>query len=193
MKLEIPNYSPVKLDQFKEIIITNFLQEQEMEGFNLNQELLDYFSYELSLQFKGKIASKNISLEKEGPFKIQDFWKNLAPDSKEALFFTGKAQFSQETRKALLERERTRLEDSFSSDKTLAERKVFTLVLNVYLIKSETGEIIYEKEFKETKNYQNPKQAINFAFYDLMQNIKLKFLRNIQGAGGIQERYLISR
>lgn len=192
IKVELPGVSAVKLDEFKELVITNFLVEKETKDFNLSQELVDYLSPELGKHYKGKIISKEISIEKKEIFKEKDFWKNLLTESKEALFLTGTAQYTQEVRKAILEKYSERPEDFISSEKGLAQRKFFTLVIQFYLINAQTGEIIYERNFKEARGYQNPKQTANFAFFDLIQKTNVKFLRNVFGLKKIQQRYLIS-
>jgi len=192
LKIEAPGVESVSLDQFKEVIITNFLVEKETKDFNLNQELIDYFSIELGKHFEGKIISKEISWEKEEIIKKEDHWRNLLPESKKALYLTGKTKYTQEIRKAILEQARDRSQESLFYKKGLAQRKFFTLILHLYLIKAQTGEILYERNFKESKSYQNPKQTANFAFYDLMEIIRMKFFRNILGEQTIQQRYLIS-
>lgn len=192
LKIEVPERAVLNLDQFSEIVITNFLIKEERKDFDLNQELVDYFSFEIGQKFKGKISSKKISFEKEEPFKNEDFWKNLLPDLKEAIFITGSAQYTEEIRKAILEKKRARFEEPFVSERALAERRFYTLNLNLYIIDAKTGKALYERDFKESKGYENPKQRAPFAFFDLIQRVKSKFLRNILGETRIQERYLIS-
>jgi len=191
IKMEIPSFSPFDLEQFKEIVITNFWLEEEIKDFDLNQELVDYMTLELARQFKGKISKAAVSWEKEDLFKNEDFWKALSPDLEKAIFLTGKAQYTQETRKALLEKERARFEDSFRPEKGLAERKVFTLELSIYFIDTQAGKILYERNFKETQTSSNPKQTLRYAFFDLMQNVKMKLFNTILREGRLQERYIL--
>jgi hypothetical protein len=194
INVDIPAASPVKLERYKEIVVTNFWVPKETKDFNLSQELDDYLSLELGKQFKGNMASKAISLENEEVFKKQDFWKNLSPEKKQALFLTGKAQYTQETRKAILKKEKPIVDGPFKPEKKgLTERKMFTLELSLYLISAETGEALYQKDFKEMKSYEKPKQTSQFVFYELIQIIKQKFFRTILGEEKLQERYLITK
>lgn len=192
IKVELPGVAAVNLDEFKELVITNFLVEKETKDFNLSQEIVDYLSLELGKHYKGKIVSKEITFEKKEIFKEKDFWKNLSTESKEALFLTGTAQYTQEIRKAILERHTERPEGFISSEKGLAQRKFFTLVLQLFLINAQSGEILYKRNIKEARGYENPKQTANFAFFDLIQKAQVKFLRNVFGLEKIQQRYLIS-
>jgi len=191
LRVEVPRGASLDIDGFKEIVITSFLVEKKTKDFNLNQELIDYFSFELGKHFKGKIITKEISWEKAENLKKEDFWKKLLPESKEALVLTGSVQYSQEVRKAILEKY-TDYSREFSAEKGLAQRKFFTLVLHLYLIKAKTGEILYERDFKESKGYQNPKQTANFAFFDLIEQVRMKLFRKILGEERVEQRYLIS-
>ncbi len=192
LTLELPRKATFNLDQFSEVIVTNFLVKEEMENFDLNQELIDYFSFEIGQNFKGKISSRIITFEEEEPFKNEVFWKSLLPGKSEAILFTGGAQYSEEIRKAILEKKKGRFEDPFVSKKrTLAERRFYTLNLDLYIIDANTGKPLYTRTFKESKGYENPKQKAPFAFFELIQRVKTKFFRNVLGEASIQERYLI--
>jgi len=193
IKMDIPRITSVSLDQHKEIVITNFLVEKETKDLNLNQELTDYLASEIGARFKGKINSKKISWEEKDILKNKEYWKNLSTESEEAIFLTGDAQYTQETRKAILDKRSTRSREILlSPDKGLAQRRFFTLVLNLYLIKADTGEIFYERNFKESKGYENPKQTANFAFFDLIERVSVKFIRNVLSDERVQQRYLIT-
>ena len=191
LKIEVPGKTSFNLDQYNEVVITNFLIKEETKDFNLNQELVDYFSFEISQNFKGKVSIKEITFEEE-PFKNEDFWKNLLPDRKKAILFTGGVQYTEEIRKAILQKQKERFEDPFVSKKrSLAERRFYTLNLDLYIIDAKTGKALYKRNFKESKGYENPKQTAPFAFFELIQRVKAKFFRNILGEASIQERYLI--
>ena len=191
LKIEVPGKTSFDLDQYNEVVITNFLIKEETKGFNLNQELVDYFSFEIGQNFKGKVSIKEITFEEE-PFKNEAFWKNLLPDRKKAILFTGGVQYTEEIRKAILQRRKERFEDPFVSKKrSLAERRFYTLNLDLYIIDAKTGKTLYKRNFKESKGYENPRQTAPFAFFELIQRVKAKFLRNIFGEATIQERYLI--
>jgi UDP-N-acetylglucosamine:LPS N-acetylglucosamine transferase len=192
LRIEVPGKASFNLDQYNEVVITNFLIKKETKDFSLNQELVDYFSFEIGQNFKGTVSIKEITFEEE-PFKNEAFWKNLLPDRKKAILFTGGAQYTEEIRKAILQKQRARFEDPFVSKKrSLAERRFYTLNLDFYIIDAKTGKTLYKRNFKESKGYENPKQTAPFAFFELIQRVKAKFFRNILGAVSIQERYLIN-
>jgi len=191
LRIEVPGKTSFNLDQYSEFVITNFLIKEETKDFDLNQELVDYFSFEIGQNFNGKVSIKEITFEEE-PFKNEAFWKNLIPAQKETILFTGDAQYTEEIRKAILQEKKERFEDPFISKKAgLAERRFYTLNLDLYIIDAKTGRTLYTRNFKESKGYENPKQTASFAFFELIQRVKAKFFRNILGEASIQERYLI--
>jgi hypothetical protein len=191
LRIEVPGKTSFNLDQYNEVVITNFLIKEETKDFNLNQELVDYFSFELGQNFKGKVSIKKITFEEE-PFKNEAFWKNLLPDRKKAVLFTGGVQYTEEIRKAILQKRKARFEEPFvSKTKSLAERRFYTLNLDLYIIDAKTGKALYKRNFKESKGFENPKQTAPFAFFELIQRVKAKFFRNLLGQASIQERYLI--
>lgn len=192
LRVEIPRRAAFNLEQFSEIVITNFFIKKRTKKFDLNQELVNYFASEIEREFKGKTSSKTISLEKEEIFSDKEFWKNLPLDLKGAVLLTGSAQYSEEIRKTISETKKDYSEDLSSKGKIMEERRFYTLSLNLYFIDAKTGEALYKRSFKESKGYKNPNQTAPFAFFELIQIVKGKFFRNILGGTKIQERYLIS-
>jgi hypothetical protein len=190
--MEVPHKTMFDLEQFSEVIVTNFLIKEETGDLDLNKELVDYFSFEIGQNFKGEISSEKITFDEDEPFKNEAFWKNVFSDQREVILFTGSAQYTEEIRKAILEKKKSRFEDPFTSQKrSLAERRFYTLNLDLFIIDAKTGKPLYTRTFKETKGYENPKQKASFAFFELIQRVKAKFFRNILGEASFQERYLI--
>jgi len=191
LRIEMPGKTSFDLDQYNEVVLTNFFIRKEKKDINLNRELVDYFSFEIGKNFKGKVSIKEITFEEE-PFKNETFWKNLLPGREEAIFFTGGVQYTEEIRKAILKQQKRRFEDPFDSEKrNLVERRFYTLNLDLYIIDAKTGKTLYKRNFKESKTFENPRQTAPFAFFELLQNAKTKFFRHILGAARIQERYII--
>jgi hypothetical protein len=174
-------------------VITNFLLQKENEDINLSKEIVEYLKLEIEQNFEGEVVTKNFSVEDEEAYKNQDLWKGLIEASEQTLFLTGVVDYSEEIRKAILEKRKDRSEDPFPAVKKLAERKFYTLKVDLYLIDAQTGNPLYQRSFKETKGYKNPNQTAYFAFFDLIQQVKDKLFSNILGSKKIEERYLISR
>ena len=147
VKIEMPSVPEVRLDRSQEIIVTNFWQDKEIQDFGLNQALVQYFQDELVRPFKGKLSAKTISWDDADLAKNKDFWKQAAGDAKNTLFLTGKVQFGQELRKALLANEKRAVDDGpFAKETAWAERRNYSLKLEIFLIQSDTGEVLFQRE-----------------------------------------------
>ena len=193
IQIEMPGHSKIKLSDYKKIVITNFLLKNEVKEFHVNKELAEYFSAELNQESKTSTTTEDILIEKDENFENKDFWKTLTPEPEGILYFSGKIEYTQEIRKALIGKAKKQFEDPFPSPQKLATRKFYTLQMDIYLIDAKTGNAVYQKNFKESQSYTNPNQTGYFAFFDLMLRVKDKLFRQVLGGERIQERYLITK
>jgi hypothetical protein len=193
LRMELPRPVSVNIDQYQEILITDFIIKDEKPDFDLNAELVDYFSEEFRVQTQKNIEHlEGVSLE-EQDITNSDFWKEQQIPEKKRLIVTGTASYKAETRKALIGKDKRQFENPFPEQNRLMERKFFNLKLNLYFIDPATGEIIYQPQFDEKNAQPNPNQSAEFALYDLAIQIKDKLFRRLFGQERIQERYLIAK
>lgn len=190
VNVEVPGKPVFDINQFDEIIITDFFIKKETGDFDLNQELVNYFETQMKQNFKAEVSSRRVSLSDEELLKDKDFWKNVQSGPQKTVLFTGTVDYLEEVRKAIVQT-RKKSDADFQRDKAIEERRFYTLTLNFYLIDAQTGELLYTKDYKETQGYRNPNQTAAFAFFDLADTVKMKFFRNILGTVKIQPRYLI--
>jgi hypothetical protein len=193
IRLEIPAYSNLRLDRFQELVVATFLTPKETAGVDLSKEIGQYFEQELERRFPGRVFFRAVDMEGEDVFQNPEFWKSLAQNSGSLLYFTGKADLSRETRKAVLSRPGDPWENELSPTRSIAERTVFVLDITIHIINAASGEILVSKTYKESKTYVNPAQRADFALFDLIQRVKQKLFRPILGEERIQERYLLAR
>jgi hypothetical protein len=191
MRIELPRKTPIDLQGFEEIAITNFLVKEEVEGFNPDKELTEYFTEEFSQKIKNKISSTEVVLQNEDVFQDRAFWQKVLPDKKGTLLFTGDLEYTEEIRKAIKSAKKRQFEQPFPEESRIEERRFYSLSLRIFFIDSQSGEALYTRSFKESKAYKNPNQTAYFAFYDMLINVRDKFFRQILGEEQIQERYLI--
>lgn len=224
VKLDIPAYSPLKIEEFKELILVPFYpvtdstslspqtkkaspekgeqappeesSTEKKSAFDVPKELTKYFLNEFSRRFKGTIRSDTRASASPEALRSPEYWSSLFNNSSAGLIFTGQVRFQEEIRKAILYRpDLYRADQSeeelFAPQKKLGTRHVFTLELHVVLIKASTGEVIFERDFKETKMTPDLNYPPHFALYELMQRIKLILFRQIFGEERLQERYLL--
>lgn len=190
VNLQVPGKPIFDINQFDEIIVTDFFIKKETKDFDLNQELINYFETQMKQNFKAEVSSRRISLSTEEIFKDKDFWKNIQPDPQETVLFTGTVDYLEEVRKAIVQTKK-KADDTFQKDRAIEERRFYTLTLVFYMIDAQTGEVLYTKDFKETQGYRNPNQTAAFAFFDLADTVRSKFFSNVLGTVKIQQRYLI--
>jgi len=193
IRMEIPKKPVIDLTSYKDIFVTNFLENEEVKEFNINQEILDYFSSELKKHLKKDVKTTDISVKNEEDFKNPDTWKNINAEEEKAAFFTGSVKYSEETRKSLRKQEKRRFDDPFPEESRIETRSFYSLELQIYLIDTQTGKIIYDRNFKENKSYENPNQTPQFAFFDLILEVRDKLLEDIQGYDRLKERYLLAK
>ena len=191
MKIEIPRRTELDIEAFDAVIITPFLVENEVEEFDLSKEISVYFEGMLKRKTRNTVTTRDLPLESEAVFESSDFWKNQERENESTLFLTGTAQYTAETRKALLKRAKKRYEDPFPTEARLEQRRFYTFNMSLFLIDAKSGKTVYKRDFKETQNYDNPNQTSYFAFFDLMQQIQEKLLRSVLGLEQVQERYLV--
>lgn len=191
VRIRIPRRAEVRLAEFEGIVITDFLMKSEFDDFDLSEELKEYFAGELEVELDENVARENIEIPDEESFEDKEFWKTFPLESQKSVIFSGTAEYSQETRKALISKDKEHFEDPFPSQERLATRKFYTLEMNIRIINAETGEVTYSQDFKESKSYTNVNQTAYFALFDLAFLVKEKLFREIMGGERFQQRYLI--
>jgi hypothetical protein len=191
IRVELPVYSPLRPEEFDQVIFSGFLIAQSPEGIDLNQELIEYLSTEFEKRLYFRVVVQPVALLSDDVFRKADFWKSLASGSGRSLYVTGKAELTRETRKSILGRPRQDPDEPADQQDAIVERVLFALSLHLYLIRSDSGAIELEREFRETKAYPNIKQRADFAFYDLAQRIKSKLSRPLLSEERLQDRYLL--
>lgn len=191
VRIEMPRKAEIDLAGFQEIAITNFLVKEKAKNFDLNKELREYFAVELGQKLNDKITSTDVMPENEEVFQDKAFWQDVSSKKKDTLYFTGSMEYTEEIRKAIKSASKRRFEEPFPEESRIEERRFYSLSLQLYLIDAQTGEALYQRNFKESKTYRNPNQTSYFAFYDMMLNVRDKLFRQILGGEQLQERYLI--
>lgn len=192
IKTDIAETPILNLDQFDKIMITDFLLKKDKPDFDINKEAKEYLAQELEVNTNKETNIEEISPEEENIFKEKNFWVRSFEGEKKGVFVTGSVGYKREIRKALV-KDKRKFEDPFTYEDRFAQRKLYSLTLDLYFIDSQTGEVLYQRKFKETKAYENPNQTSYFAFFDLIYNIKEKIFRDVLGKREPQKRYLIQK
>jgi hypothetical protein len=192
IRTDLAQKPKLELERFDQISITDFVQKEEITEFDINKEIKDYIAQEIKVRTGQKVNKETISPDDEKRFEDKDYWAGVSDDESKDLYFTGSLEYKAEVRKALV-KEKKKFEDPFQEEDPFVQRKQYSLLLNLYLIDSQTGEILYKRSFNESKAYENPNQTSYFAFFDLIYNIKEKLFRDVFQVKRPQKRYLLIR
>lgn len=194
VNLQVPGPAAIRWDEIKTVILTGFFLDKEFKEFDLNKTLVGYFRDELKLRIRGSIEDTPVAWENADSLASGDFWKNRSGRGKGTLIFTGKVSYSQETRKALLVGERRAIDEGpFKPENPWAERRAYTLKLDLAIIDPETGQAVFRKDYEEAVATENLKQTAEFALYELMARIRPRVFRVLFGAERPLDRYLLSK
>ena len=193
-KIDIPAVPAVTLDGVGEIAIADFLVETPSKEFEIGPSVTQYFRDSMKPEFKGRLSIVPVSWTNASQADDKNAWSRLLADPKGKLILTGRVQYAQDVRKALVAKDRRSIDDGpFAPEKPWSERKNFELKLDIYLIRAESGEMLLKRDFTESIIVENRKQPAEFAFYGLLQRVRLKLFRLLFGTVRNQERYLLSR
>ncbi len=187
VKIEIPVESAVKLSDYKEIFVTNFLMSDAPEDFPIGKEIANFIVNEFRASLSVTSYFKEIKFENgEKIFGDSNFWKNVVEEGKN-LIITGTANIKEEKRNVVQE----------SSPyvaypgRRIVPMKFFIFTIKIFLIDSPTGSIISSKTFKEEKGYEDQDATIERGFMDIMQRISNKYLKDLFQKKIEEDRYII--
>ncbi|MDW7760838.1 MAG: hypothetical protein SCM96_09390 [Acidobacteriota bacterium] len=191
LRFDLPVRTPVQLEAFDHLAILGFREAEPLKDFEARKELSEHLAYEFGLRLPDKVTRKNELPDKEAAFDDPDLWKDA--EAGNTLFLTGTVRFTEETRKALSLDERE-IDGPFKSEASgFRKRKLFTLTSTLVFIDADTGKIVFQREFKEVKAYENVRQPAEFAFHELAVRMRVKLFAALFGEERPQERTLLLR
>ena len=88
LKIEMPFTASVPMNEFDEIIVTNFLLLNDVGDFDLNQELIQYLSSEIGVEVNTEVKTTSAAIEDETSFENEEFWQSLDLSSQKALLLS---------------------------------------------------------------------------------------------------------
>lgn len=186
VKIEIPVESAIKLSEYKEVVVTNFLIQEKTGEFSAEKEIANFIVNDLRSSFSINPLFKEIKFGKgEEIFREADFWKNILEGKN--LIITGTAKISEEKRNILKE------SSPYTAypERRIVPMKFFVFHIKIFLIDSSTGSIISSKNIKEEKGYEDQDTPIEKGFMDIMQKISSKYLKDLFQKKIEEERYII--
>jgi hypothetical protein len=194
VNVDIPGEAALNWADVKAIVIAGFFEEKSVQDLALSQTLAGYFRDELKTRVRASLAEKPIAWPSADALEAKEIWKGAADGPIRTLILTGKAAFSRESRKALVEGERREIDEGpFKPVSPWAAKKAFSLKLDFALIDASTGEVAFRRNFQETLATDNTRQTAAFALYELMSRIRSRLFRALFGIEQPQDRYLLAK
>jgi hypothetical protein len=193
VKEETPGVPVFPPGLFSEIIVTDFRDDAPSPDFALGRELQNYLASELGRSFKGTVSRMDLSRDGKTAADEPAFWKQAAAGRERAVFLTGSAGLVGQTRKAL-KKKNLSVDSPFSVDRRgLIEKRHWTLSLDLSVVSAATGESIYQKTFREERDYIDPDKPAEFAFAELADRVRARLFPVLFGAPTIEPKTLLQR
>jgi hypothetical protein len=191
--IEVPALSPIGIDSYKEIVVTDFTEAEPVPDLHLGRKLAEYLETELRRAFKGTVSRRPVFQNAEAVAADRDFWRSAGAGLKDAVFLSGTVRLGQEAQKALRETDLPADGPFKLENRGLAERKRFTLTLECLLADAASGQLVMKKELKETRLYGDVQQTPEFALADLLPIITGRLFVTLFGRPSVEQRYLLLR
>jgi len=193
VRVQMPGVSAFPPGLFSEIIVTDFRDDAPSPDFALGRELQGYLAAEIGRSFKGTVSRLDISRDGRSSPDDPAFWKQAASGREHSVFLTGSAGLVGQTRKAL-EKKNLPVDGPFNLDRRgLIEQRRWTLSIDLAVVSAATGETLYQRTFREERDYSDLDKPAEFAFAELADHIRARLFPVLFGAPTIEERTLLRR
>ena len=193
VNVEMPGIPVFPPGLFSELVVTDFRDDAPSPDFALGRELQAYFAAEFGRSFKGKVSRMELSRDGQAAAGDPAFWRQAGAGRGQAVFLTGSAGLAGQTRKALGRRD-IPVDGPFNVERRgLIEQRRWTLSVDLFVVSAVTGEILYQKTFREERNYIELDKPADFAFAELADRIRARLFPVLFGAPTVEERTLLRR
>jgi hypothetical protein len=187
--VEVPGVSAFAPGSFSEIALAEFRNEAPIPGFDVGKELQAYLAAELKRAFRGPVSLRPPVAPAEA---TPAFWKDAAGGRDRLVFLTGSVRLTSEVRKAL-KSGKLPLDGPFEAKRAIVEQLHWTLVVDIAVVSGATGETLYDKIFREDRDYIDLERPAEFAFSDASAAFRNRFFQALLGAPTIEKRSLLRR
>lgn len=148
--------SPLAPGRFTEILVPDFKDEAPWPDFRAGEEIAAYLAREIAPRFKGTVS------------RWSGRGEEVAARDQVAVL-SGSAALTRQLRKAL-RRLAVPADSPFrTAGRVFIEQAVYTLTLSVTV--ATAGDVLLEREFKETRVYEDIQKPPAFALYELLDRV----------------------
>lgn len=187
--VEVPGVAAFPPGAFSEIVLAEFRNEAPIPDFDVGKELQSYLAAELKRAFRGPVSVRAPVPPAEA---TPAFWKGAAGGRDRIIFLTGSVRLTSEVRKALISG-KVPLYGPFNAKRAIIEQLRWTLIVDIAVVSGATGETLYEKVFREDRDYIDLERPAEFALSDASAAVRSRLFQALLGAPTIEKRSLLRR
>jgi hypothetical protein len=189
VRLEMPGVSPFPAGAFDEIIVTDFRNEAPLAGLDAGRELRDDLAADVHRAFPGRVS---VGTRPAGEDPAPAAWRDAAAGREGAVFLTGTVRLTSQVRKAVQDKDVP--DGPFKmAGRVLIEQVRWTLAVDLAVISARTGEPVFRKDYRETRDYNELDKPAEFALSDLAAVFRSRLLPTLLATPTIEPRTLLRR
>jgi hypothetical protein len=174
--------------RFQAVIGPDFAEAVPVAGLALGRKVADYFAAEMRGAFEGQVVRRPGPADPRAVALDREFWRSAGAGTSSAVFLFGTAGLIEHAQKALKEADLPK-DGPFKLDgHGLAERKLFVLTIDLALIETATGAVIWKEAIKETWVSSYIQQAAEFALTELLPMVKTRLFSVLFTPGRFDRR-----
>lgn len=194
VSLDIPTPAALDWKAVRSLVLAGFREEASVQGLALSRDLVGFFRDGLKAIPGASISEKPIPWPTTEALADAALWRSAVQGPDRTLILTGRAWFSQESQRALLDPERREIDEGpFKPTSPWASRRAFSLKLELALIDAASGVVAFRREYREKLTSDNIRLTADFALYELFGRIRPRFFRALFGTERPLDRYLLAK
>lgn len=181
VRIEMPGVAAVAVGSFDEIVVTDFRDVSSLGDLAVGRELRDYLAAEIDRAFGGAVTK--LGAQEEA----------LARGRERVVVLSGTVALTTEVRKAL-DNKRVPFDGPFkTAGRGLVEQRRWTMTVDLAVLSAADGATLFKRVFKEERDYIDLEKPAEFAFSELSDRVRARFLPLLLGATTRESRTLLGR
>lgn len=194
VSLDIPSPAALDWTPVRSLVLAGFREEASVKGLDLSRDLVGFLHDGLKSAVQATVTERPVTWPTAEALADAALWRSAVQGPDRTLILTGRAWFSQESQRALLDPERRELDEGpFKPTSPWASRKAFSLKLDLALIDAATGAAVFRREYQEKLTSDNIRLTADFALYELFGRIRPRLFRALFGTERQLDRYLLAK
>jgi hypothetical protein len=181
VRVEMPGVSPFPVHSFDEIALADFREDAPLEDFKAGRELREYLATEIDQAFDGTVL------------RIDSPDESRVRGRERGIVLSGSISLATEIRKAL-DKTRVPADGPFkTAGRGLLEYRRYTLTVDLLIQSASDGSTLYQRRFREERDYSDLEKSVEFAFSDLSSRVRATLFPLLLATPTFEARTLLRR